>query len=135
MRPGRDRLIFTVAFLVSSTVLGWLFWTATGSVGGFTLDSAMLAVPVVSAMLCARGFGWKRKAVYVAVTLGVYLLVGVAAGVTGFHAVAARELNSVGPFPSVPTMLYLAFLTVFPLVMLVLFVGRNPALLWERKQD
>lgn len=131
MQRNREPLIFAATFLVYSAVLGWLFWSSTSYLGEYSLERALLAVPVVSVMLAARGYVWKRKLVYAAMTVAVYVLARSVARVTGLDAFAAQELNTVGGFPSIGTMLYLAFLSAFPLAMLVLFVGRTPTLLWQ----
>ena len=48
---------------------------------------------------------------------------------------ASQQVNEATGFPSMWTAAYAAYLTAFPLVMLVLFVGRNPALLWSRGDE
>jgi hypothetical protein len=135
MRHSNEPLRFIVVFLVLSTALGWWFWSATASIGSYHLNRSMLAVPVVSAMLASVGFPWKRKAVYVLVTLGVYALVGVVGAATGFEQTVGVQLGAMDAIPSLGTSLYMAFLATFPLAMLVLFVGRTPALLWSSKRD
>lgn len=135
MQRSREPLIFGVTFVALSMLIGWVFWASTGVLGEYDLNRSMLAVPVVSAMIAAIGFAWRRKAVYVSVTLGLYVLARVVAELAGLDDLAARELNTFGGFPSLVTMLYLAFLSTFPLAMLVLFVGRTPSLLWSKRID
>jgi len=135
MRRSREPLYFVVAFVALSGVLGWVFWNATASLGSYTLSRSMLAVPVASAMIASRGFSLRRKVTYVLITLGAYALAGVLAEVTGVHEAAAEQLNSNASFPSVATVIYMTFLTTFPFLMLVLFVGRTPTLLWSKRTD
>jgi hypothetical protein len=136
MPRSREPLVFAATFVVLSAALGWLFWNATiplGALGEFSISDGMMTAPAVSAMLAARGFSWKRKITYSAVALLVYPLVLILGEVTGFNAMVGAEITTGTAFPSLWADLYLAFLATFPLAVLVLFVGRNPALLWSRR--
>jgi len=128
MHRRREAVLFGVLFVILSLVLGWIFWTSTSTQVGVS----MLAVPVMSAMLAAQGFTWKRKLIYAAATLALYLLGSVLAEATGLIALATEQINAGTSFPSPWVLLYMAYLTAFPFVMLVLFVGRNPSLLWSK---
>jgi hypothetical protein len=134
MQGRRDVTIFVAWFVSLSAVLGWLFWSAPGSVG-YHLNGSMLSVPIVSAMLASVGFSWRRKIVYASVMMGLYLLSGVTAEMAGMHGLASRQLSSVSAFPSLAVVMYMAWLTTFPFVMLVLFVGRRPSLLWSKQEN
>lgn len=133
-RSGIARFVLTVVAL--STLFGWLFWTAGSSASvEAVLHRSMLAVPVISAILSARGFSWQRKAYYSLGTLALYLGVGLLAQVTGFHESAQQETGSSQPFLPFATIIYVVFMSTFPLAMLVLFVGRNPARLWSKPPE
>ena len=132
MRRNRDVITFVVWFLVLSVTLGWLYWTAGTPLQSGALN-VMLAIQVVSAMLASRGFSWRRKVVYASVTAGVYLTVGVAYDTLGLGEIALRQVAQNPDSPSIPLLLYLTFLTAFPLAMLVFFVGRTPSLLWSKR--
>lgn len=134
MRRRRDVVAFIVWFVVLSVTLGWLSWKATAAARSTTVN-VMLVVPVVSAMLAAQGFSWKRKLTYVAVTLGAYVLIGLAYDLLGLGDIAVRQATANASLPSIILMFYQVFVTAFPLAMLVLFVGRTPALLWSRVSD
>ena len=58
MRSRRDIAVFAALFVALSLVLGWLVFDSDSPQVGVS----MLAVPVVSAMLAARGFSLKRQA-------------------------------------------------------------------------
>ncbi len=135
MHRRADIIRFAVAFFALSALLGWLVWSSTSLAAILPRGARMLAVPIVSAMLAAVGFSWRRKIVYVAATIGVYLVSGAIAGLAGLPKLASEQLSTSASFPPVWINLYLAFLTTFPFVMLVLFVGRTPALLWSRRAD
>ena len=128
MHRKRDAILFAALFVALSLALGWVFWNSTSAQVGVS----MLAVPVISAMLAAQGFTWKRKLIYAAATLTLYLLGSAIANATGLIALATDQLNSGTSFPSPWVLVYMAYLTAFPFVMLVLFVGRNPSLLWSK---
>jgi len=135
MQRRADIARFVVSFIVVSAALGWVFWSSGALVGTYSLDVSMLAVPVVSAMLASVGFAWSRKLAYASITAGLYLVTGAAAELSGLHDLARRQLGGGASLPSVGVTLYMAFLMTFPFVMLVLFVGRTPQLLWSRQPD
>lgn len=122
---------FVGGFALVSLVLGWVFWNSSLA----QIGVGMLAVPVISAMLASQGFSWKRKLTYAGATLGLYLLGSAVAEATGIVALASEQILDASSLPSLPVVLYMAYLSTFPLVMLVLFVGRTPSLLWSRKSD
>jgi hypothetical protein len=134
MHPRRGILVFVAASTILTVVLGWVFWSATAQVGMYSLRRSMVVVPVLSVMLGARGFAWRRKAVYSAIVFGVYVLGGIVADAIGLHAVDSL-FGTRGLFVALAAFLYLAFLWTFPLATLVLFVGRTPAMLWSRRSD
>ena len=131
MHPKADTVRFIAVFGILTTVLGWLFWSAGASSGSNTMKSTMLAIPVVSAMLASVGFGWGRKLAYASSTLGLYMFSLALAEVTGLQDRVGQQLTTSGAFPSVFVTVYVALLTTFPFVMLVLFVGKTPSLLWR----
>jgi len=128
MQHRHETTIFVAWFAVWSLLLGWLFWINTSA----QIGVSMLAVPVASSMLAARGFSWKRKLVYAGATFGLYLLGNGVANATGLIDLATERLSSNPSFPPVQVVLYMAYLTTFPFAMLVLFVGRTPSLLWSK---
>jgi len=131
MHPKREAVWFVVWFVILSLALGWIFWSSTAAQVGVS----MLAVPVISAMLASQGFSWKRKLVYASATLALYLLGSVIADATGLIELASEQISTPTSFPSPWVMLYVAYLSAFPFVMLVLFVGRSPSLLWSKSRD
>ena len=88
----------------------------------------------MSAMLASQGFGWRRKLTYAAATLGLYVLGSWVAEATGSWRSASQQILDPSAFPSLPVVLYMAYLSTFPFAMLVLFVGRNPSLLWSKSR-
>jgi len=131
MRRSQRAVWFVAKSTVLSLVLGWLFWSSTSTLIGVS----MLAAPVVSVMLAAEGFTWKRKLVYAVATTALYILGSAVADATGLMELANRQLTGNVALPSVWVVIYMTYLTTFPLLMLVLFAGRTPSLLWSRSTD
>jgi hypothetical protein len=106
--------------MACSIVLGAILHPLVGG-------NSLVAAGVASVILCARGFGWGRKIAFAAIVLlgfGAfqrwYDLLGITVG-GGF----VTELT-----PTVLGMVYIVFMMAFPLVVLVIFVGRDPSALW-----
>ena len=57
---------------------------------------------------------------------------GVVAEVSGLHAIVRTQMTGASGFPSIVAILYMAWLATFPFVMMVLFVGKRPSLLWSK---
>jgi pheromone shutdown protein TraB len=131
MHPRRELALFIAESVLLSLVLGWFFWNSTVAEVGVS----MLAVPVISAMLASQGFGWRRKLTYTAATVGLYILGSQLARVTGLVELASKQILHPSSFPSLSVALYAAYLSTFPFAMLLLFVGRNPSLLWRKNKD
>lgn len=133
---GRIQAVtFAVQFGVLSLVFGWLFWVL-GGLPAVDADvrQTMFVAPILSAMLAARGFPWRRKVVYSAITVGIYGLVSIVAQLAGVYEALDAEIGVVTSPLYLPILLYVAFVATFPLAMLVLFVGRNPQHLWSKAE-
>lgn len=124
-----DTVRFAVVFTALTLVLGWVFWMLTPT--GGALRNTMMVVPAVSAMIAARGYGTARKLAYAAATVAGYTAVAAIASATGLHARVGVEISS--GVPSVWAALYIGFLTAYPFMLLVLFVGRQPSRLWSAR--
>lgn len=122
---------FLVRFLLFS--LGWsvLFWMADSVFGLGVFRSNMFIVAVVSVQCAAVGFSVRRKLTYVGLTLLTFLLIAAASEFTGLAAAADAQMAN-GVFPVFAVVRMVAVMTA-PFVFLLLFVGRNPQLLWERR--
>lgn len=126
---------FAVQFGVLSLVFGWLFWVL-GGLPAVDADvrQTMFVAPILSAMLASRGFPWRRKVVYSAITVGIYGLVSIVAQLAGVYEALDAGAGVVTSPLYLPILLYVAFVATFPLAMLVLFVGRNPQHLWSKAE-
>lgn len=129
-----DALAFAAVFAALTLGLGWMLAAAVAASTSRALASATTAVPAVSAMLAAVGFPWRRKLAYASATFGLYVLILGTADATGLRSLVASQMSTTAAFPSPVSVLYLALLTTFPFVMLLLFVGRTPTRLWRRSR-
>jgi len=131
MQRNRDVLLFVVSFVLISLLL-WLVLTRVQSAAApFSLHSLVFAVPAVSAMLSARGFGLRHRLAYAFATFGLCLLIDLVSGVSGLSGLAWRQNEARVPYGLGP-LIYFALTWAVPFAMLILFVGRRPSLLWTR---
>lgn len=121
MRPQRDLVFFAVLVVVFSLAIGAVVQPLVGA-------DALVGVAAASVMLSARRESWPRKIYYAVITIvgsvafvrwyAILGLPGLVAGDTsGLRGIAA-------------SMVYIVFMMAFPLAMLLVFVGRDPAVLW-----
>lgn len=125
---------FAAVFTLCCVLFGWVFLGTSGGVGRLLSDSA-IAVPVISAMLASVGFGWRRRIVYALLKLWLYLAPAYIADAVGLLGAIGSSDTPVTVFTSLAGGLYLIWWNGFPLLMMVLFIGRTPALLWSRQKD
>lgn len=128
----RDKLVFGVTSAVVSFALFKLLsaayfrgWPVSGyHTGEFSI--------VLALMLTALGVGWRRKLAFIAATTGGILAIEWFARAAGIAALATSDPSS-GTVAFNSNVWYFTFTPAFPIVMLALFVGRNPAVLWTRR--
>jgi len=129
----RDKLLFGVACAAVSFALFRLLsdayfrgWPVSGyHTGEFAI--------VLAVMLSAIGVGWRRKLGFLAVTLAGIVAIEWFARAAGIAALAASDPSS-GTVAFSSNIWYFSLTPAFPIVMLALFVGRNPAVLWTRER-
>ena len=130
----RGKVLFgSVAIALSVGLFGLVYW-ARDLVPVLASYIGGLLIPAAAIMIAAIGFGWRRKLTFVASLVGGLLLVEWASDATGLTAFLARAIDPrQEPLTFVVSMVYASVVYVFPLVMLVLFVGRQPSRLWDRQ--
>jgi hypothetical protein len=141
---------FALMVVVSATVL-FLVWPAVSAVyrsssaaiagvirsavGERPVDflrekDSYLLIPAIAVIVAAQGFSWRRKAAFIG---------GAAAGLLAFGTLitvfelGAQPLGTVGG-SEVATLPYLLFGVVFPIALVVAFVGGEPSRLWSPTQ-
>lgn len=122
MRHGRDVTIFVGSVLAYSLLLS--------AVTPDRLANSLFAVTVTSVIFAARGCSWKRKLVYAGAAFGGVVLFDRAFFLLGLDA----RLYAFGAELAATTfgLLYLVFTVAYPLAVLLLFVGRDPSVLWVK---
>jgi len=129
----RDKLLFGALCAAASFVLFKALsaayfrgWPVSGyHTGEFSI--------VLAVMLSALGVGWRRKLGFAAVTFGGIVAIEWFARAAGIAALAASDPTS-GTVAFNSNIWYFTLTPAFPIVMLALFVGRNPAVLWTRRE-
>ena len=131
----RDKVIFaTTALLISVALFALAVWAR--SLGfAFGLNRASLVIPACAIMAAARGVSWRRRLVFIGVTLVGCLLVELIPALVGLPIlVSGSRTVSVDSSPLQLTVIefYLSARVVFPVAAMVVFVGRTPSILWTR---
>jgi len=129
----RDKLMFGLACAAASIALLKLLSTAYAvgwPVSGYQIGAFSI---VLAVMLSAVGVGWRRKLLFVSMTVGGILAIEWFSRAAGIAALAASGPSS-GPVAFGSNIWYFTITPAFPIVMLALFVGRNPAVLWSRAE-
>jgi hypothetical protein len=130
MRPTRDVSIFVGSAIAYSIGLSLLAWSLP-RLFGYKPSDSLIVISVASAILAARGAPYRRKLLYAGVVLGGFVLVDFALTASGFLGWVAGGYG-VGVVRTAIGVLYDVFAYGFPLVVLVVFVGRDVSVLWVK---
>ncbi|MDR3686257.1 MAG: hypothetical protein P4L93_04785 [Coriobacteriia bacterium] len=130
MRPNRDIAVLAVSVVLFATVLSVVAWVLPKV--NYNPEDALIVIPVASVILSARGASWRRRLLYAGLVIGVFLLVDFAFLASGLMQYSFAGLSQLDPLPSVLAVVYLFFAQGFPFVVLILFAGRNPSMLWTK---
>jgi exosortase/archaeosortase family protein len=97
----------------------------------YDMTGAVWLAPALALILAARDASWRRKLVFVAWGVLGFALFSLLFELTGIEAVVwHRVAAGLTPFIAL-TVLFTAFMIGWPLVMVILFVGRHPERLWN----
>jgi hypothetical protein len=111
----RDRALFGAASIaVSLALFAGEWWLRAKDL--YVPASAGFVLPVIAVIACALGVAWQRKVVAIATTLGVLTALDLVGRATGFEWLTMYASTSL----------------IFPIAVLVIFVGMNPSMLWTR---
>ena len=130
MPSRRDLLVFLISVLFYSVVLSAIAWTLPKI--NWNPADALIVIPSAAVILSARGATWRRRLLCAGLVLGVFLLADFVFLASGLMHYAFAGLSELDVVPSVLAVVYMFFAQAFPFVVLLLFVGRNPAMLWTR---
>lgn len=132
----RDKAIFaTVSVGLSFALFGLAALLQAAHF--YTPVSAGFVLAAVAVMIAARGVYWKRKALFVAITLGTFTLFDVVLLASGLRNVSSASLAGMpmSPLVEVIGLLSATAPLVFPLAMIAIFVGSDPSVLWIPAPD
>lgn len=117
MQRARDIGLFAGIALAYSLAVGALVQPTFGG-------NSLVAVAVASVMLSARGVRWGRRLGYAAFVLGTFL---------AFEWLTRSLQSAYGSSELVFEllgMIAIVFMMAFPVAVLLVFVGRDPSVLW-----
>jgi hypothetical protein len=127
----RDKAVFAAISIVLSFALFGLA-ALLKAAHYYTPLSAGFVLAAVAVMIAARGVAWKRKALFVLLTLGIFTVFDLLTLVTGLRDVSSASLagTPTGPVVAIVGLLGAIVPLVLPLGMLAVFVGSDPSVLW-----
>ncbi len=133
MRSRHDTMAFVASVALVSVALSAVVWALPRTL--YNPADLLIVIPVVSIILSARGASWRRKLLYGGLAVGVFLLVDFVFLTTGAMHFAFSGLSRMRLLPALLAIAYMCFAQGFPFVVLLLFVGRNPSMLWTSPKD
>lgn len=129
----RDIALFVLAAVAASIAISALLWLAPVIGNSYTFRNSMFLVPALSVMVAAVGVGWRRKFGFVALTFALFVILDYAGARLGLQDMALDiEHFGAQAWPSVVTVGYQVFIAAYPIVVLIMFVGPRPSVLWTR---
>ncbi len=137
MRASADLAVSIAAALVMSVAIAAaLLLLPVAGIYSHSAPDAWLTVPATAVILVARGVSLKDRLSYLAVALGIYFGIGIVLNVTGFVDFAdSGRIAGTGVLPIMAMRAYRWFIMGYPIVMVMLFFGTKPYLLWSRDAE
>ena len=131
-RLSMDSLWFWATVVLLSVVIGVAISTLkAGLKPPYDLTGALWLAPALALILAARGAGWRRKLAFVSGGVLGFAVLSLLFELSGVEDVVwHRVAAALTPFIAL-TVLFTAFMIGWPLVMVILFVGRHPERLWN----
>jgi exosortase/archaeosortase family protein len=130
-RVSADSLWFWTTVVLLSMVIGVaISLLKMGLKPPYDMTGALWLAPALALILAARGASWRRKLAFVSWGVLGFALVSLLFELSGIEDVVWHRVSAaITPFISL-TVLFTAFMIGWPLVMVILFVGRHPERLW-----
>jgi len=137
MRASGEMAVSIAAALAASVAIAAaLLLLPVVGIYSHSAPDAWLTVPAAAVILVARGVSWKDRLTYLGAALGIYFGIGIVLTLTGFIDFAASgRLAHSGVLPIMAMRVYRWFIMGYPVVMVMLFFGAKPYLLWSRDSD
>jgi hypothetical protein len=124
--------VFLGLTLVYSVALSAVLWSLPRV--SYNPSDALIVIPATSAILAARGATWRRRLVFAGIAMGGFLLADYVFLRSGLMHSSFEGLSQGDPWGSVVAVAYLAFAQGLPFVVMLLFVGRDPSVLWAKRE-
>ena len=130
----RDKIRFALTAAAISLVLYLaLYWAYADRLS--SEDALGFLVPAVAVILAARGVAMGRRVAWALGAVGVFVLLILVARWLGIAGATAVDLDfRARPAVSAAVLAYGWMALVYPVFVLILFVGRRPAVLWTPPQ-
>jgi exosortase/archaeosortase family protein len=130
-RFSADSLWFWATVVLLSVVIGVaISILKMGLKPPYDLTGALWLAPALALILAARGASWRRKLAFVSWGVLGFALVSLLLELSGIEDVVWHRVSAAFPPFIALTVLFTAFMIGWPLVMVILFVGRHPERLW-----
>ena len=135
-RKDSDPVLFGLIAVNLALMFSALMWYGPKLASDYSLRNSLFLVPALACIAAALGASWRRKAAYFAITLLGFLLIDFIGAQAGILRLAI-EMHSWAADPArfLLTVVYQTFVMVYPLVLMVFFVGSRPAILWTRSSE
>lgn len=111
-------------------VLAALAWWMP-SLRSFNPSDSLVVIPVVSVILSARAAPWRRRLTYAGAILGTFVAINFVFAYSGLMAEVGQHIGA-DLFASTVGVIYMVFSFAVPLGALLMFVGRDPSMLWAK---
>jgi hypothetical protein len=132
-RKDSDPVLFCLIAVNLALLFSALMWYGPKLSPDYSLRNSLFLAPALACIAAALGVPWTRKAVYFGMTFVGFVLIDLIGATTGVLELAA-DIRSWGADPArfLLTVVYQTFVMVYPLVLMVFFVGARPSVMWTR---
>ena len=133
-RVTRDRLLFGVLAITYTLLMFVLAYVVSQK---YALPEYLGAViPVIAVMAAARGFPFRRKVIFILITLAGLFLIDLAGYYLGLDrfTTAPADLQTMPLTTLIPAVIYATGVPfAYPFLVLAFFVGQHPSRLWSSR--
>jgi hypothetical protein len=130
VRRPPDVFVFAVSVILWALLLSAVTAFVPG-LPGYGRSDSLIVIPVASVMLSARGATWKRRLLYAGTVLVVFMIFDYLFVTLGAAAYLLRA-RGFAPAEWAVGAAYVAMSLAFPAGALLVFVGRDPSMLWTK---
>jgi hypothetical protein len=128
----RDKALFGASCFAVSLALFGAVWGLTAA-HLYVPRFLGFLIPAIAVIVCALGVSWRRKAITLVILLAAFTAFDLASAASGLQALATHPVATTSWMSAVSlvmALLYALVPLVFPIAAVVLFVGRDPQVLW-----